>query len=106
MCYIVYFSIPCSLPICLWCSLSLSSFLNRTIRTTVEQHLFEVNPLGDLSSDDCELTPYPTSPVARPTARQRRRHQREQEEGLRHRERSRYGVIACSCTALCYNAFV
>uniref|UniRef100_A0A667YNJ1 Family with sequence similarity 13 member A n=1 Tax=Myripristis murdjan TaxID=586833 RepID=A0A667YNJ1_9TELE len=60
-------------------------FLNRTIRTTVEQHLFEVNPLGDLSSDDCELTPYPTSP--RPTARQRRRHQREQEEGLRHRER-------------------
>ncbi|XP_029910228.1 protein FAM13A isoform X2 [Myripristis murdjan] len=69
------------------CRPDVANFLNRTIRTTVEQHLFEVNPLGDLSSDDCELTPYPTSP--RPTARQRRRHQREQEEGLRHRERSR-----------------
>uniref|UniRef100_A0A667YWI3 Family with sequence similarity 13 member A n=1 Tax=Myripristis murdjan TaxID=586833 RepID=A0A667YWI3_9TELE len=67
------------------CRPDVANFLNRTIRTTVEQHLFEVNPLGDLSSDDCELTPYPTSP--RPTARQRRRHQREQEEGLRHRER-------------------
>ncbi|XP_062282095.1 protein FAM13A [Scomber scombrus] len=69
------------------------SFLDRTIRSTVEQHLFDVNPLGEESSEDSELT---SSPRVTPTARQRRRHQREQhlqEEGLRHRERNRAASV-------------
>uniref|UniRef100_A0A8C9XPM2 Family with sequence similarity 13 member A n=1 Tax=Sander lucioperca TaxID=283035 RepID=A0A8C9XPM2_SANLU len=62
-----------------------------TISSAVEQHLFDVNPVGDQSSEDSALTPWPSSPRATPTARQRRRHQREQqEEGLRHKERNRY----------------
>uniref|UniRef100_A0A8D0CSV0 Family with sequence similarity 13 member A n=1 Tax=Sander lucioperca TaxID=283035 RepID=A0A8D0CSV0_SANLU len=66
-------------------------FLDRTISSAVEQHLFDVNPVGDQSSEDSALTPWPSSPRATPTARQRRRHQREQqEEGLRHKERNRY----------------
>uniref|UniRef100_A0A8P4KE75 Family with sequence similarity 13 member A n=1 Tax=Dicentrarchus labrax TaxID=13489 RepID=A0A8P4KE75_DICLA len=65
-----------------------SSFLDRTIRSTVEQHLFDVNPLGGQSAEDCQLT---LSPSVTPTARQRRRHLREQQEDeLRHKERSRY----------------
>ncbi|XP_071768640.2 protein FAM13A isoform X2 [Centroberyx gerrardi] len=72
------------------CRPDVANFLDRTIRSAVEQHLFEVNPSGDQSSEDSELTPRPPSPVVTPTARQRRRHQREQQEdGLRHRERSR-----------------
>ncbi|XP_053182251.1 protein FAM13A [Scomber japonicus] len=69
------------------------SFLDRTIRSTVEQHLFDVNPLEEESSGDSELT---SSPRVTPTARQRRRHQREQqlqEEGLRHRERNRAASV-------------
>ncbi|KAM3864805.1 protein FAM13A [Diretmus argenteus] len=67
-----------------------ANFLDRTIRSAVEQHLFEVSSLGDQSSEDCELAACPQSPVVTSTARQRRRHQREQqEECLRHRERSR-----------------
>uniref|UniRef100_A0A8D3CKP2 Family with sequence similarity 13 member A n=1 Tax=Scophthalmus maximus TaxID=52904 RepID=A0A8D3CKP2_SCOMX len=67
-------------------------FLDRTIRSAVEQHLFEVNPLQDQSSEECELTPRPPSPKVTPTARQRRRRQREQrqEESPRQRERNRY----------------
>uniref|UniRef100_A0A8C4FBV9 Family with sequence similarity 13 member A n=1 Tax=Dicentrarchus labrax TaxID=13489 RepID=A0A8C4FBV9_DICLA len=54
----------------------------------VEQHLFDVNPLGGQSAEDCQLT---LSPSVTPTARQRRRHLREQQEDeLRHKERSRY----------------
>lgn len=67
------------------------SFLDRTIRSAVEQHLFDVNPSGHQSSEDCQLTPCPPSPSVTPTARQRRRQQREQqEEGLRHKDRNRY----------------
>ncbi|XP_031719253.1 protein FAM13A isoform X2 [Anarrhichthys ocellatus] len=70
------------------------NFLDRTIRSAVEQHLFDGNPLGDQSSKDCELTPRPPSPRPTPSARQRRRHQREQqEEALRHKERSRASSV-------------
>uniref|UniRef100_A0A669E4C2 Family with sequence similarity 13 member A n=1 Tax=Oreochromis niloticus TaxID=8128 RepID=A0A669E4C2_ORENI len=51
-------------------------FLDRTIRSAVEQHLFDVNPLEDQHSDTHESTPCPSRVT--PTARQRRRHQREQ----------------------------
>uniref|UniRef100_A0A8C4FES8 Family with sequence similarity 13 member A n=1 Tax=Dicentrarchus labrax TaxID=13489 RepID=A0A8C4FES8_DICLA len=65
----------------------LSVPLSVTIRSTVEQHLFDVNPLGGQSAEDCQLT---LSPSVTPTARQRRRHLREQQEDeLRHKERSR-----------------
>ncbi|XP_038569100.1 protein FAM13A isoform X3 [Micropterus salmoides] len=76
------------------CRPDVVNFLDRTIRSAVEQHLFDVNPLGDQSSEDCELTPRPPSPRVKATARQRRRHQREQqEEGLRHKERNRAASI-------------
>ncbi|XP_044046766.1 protein FAM13A isoform X2 [Siniperca chuatsi] len=76
------------------CRPAVVNFLDRTIRSAVEQHLFDVNPLGDQSSEDCELTPHPPSPRVTPTARQRRRHQREQqEEGLRHKERNRAASV-------------
>ncbi|TKS68343.1 Protein FAM13A [Collichthys lucidus] len=67
-----------------------ANYLDRTIRSAVEQHIFD--PLGDQSStsEDSQLTPCPPSPSVTPTARQRRRHQREQqEEDQRHRERNR-----------------
>ncbi|XP_067441001.1 protein FAM13A isoform X2 [Thunnus thynnus] len=77
------------------CRPDVVNFLDRTIRSTVEQHLFDVNPLEDQSSEDCESTPCPSSPRVTPTARQRRRHQREQqEEGLRHRENRAASVRA------------
>ncbi|KAM8878865.1 LOW QUALITY PROTEIN: protein FAM13A [Spinachia spinachia] len=61
------------------------NFLDRTIRSAVVQHLFDGNPSGDQSSEDCELNPRPTPP--RTSARQRRRHQRERrEEGPRLQE--------------------
>nr|XP_040042068.1 protein FAM13A isoform X2 [Gasterosteus aculeatus aculeatus] len=64
------------------------NFLDRTIRSAVVQHLFDGNPSGDQSSEDCESTPRPAPP--RPSARQRRRHHREQqEEGLRLKGRNR-----------------
>ncbi|XP_068614222.1 protein FAM13A-like [Brachionichthys hirsutus] len=68
------------------CGPHVENFLDRTIRSVVEQHLFDVNPLGDQSSEDCQLT----SASATPSARQRRRQQREQqEEAARIRERYR-----------------
>ncbi|XP_040892101.1 protein FAM13A isoform X4 [Toxotes jaculatrix] len=76
------------------CRPDVVNFLDRTIRSTVEQHVFDVNPLRDQSSGDCESTLCPPSPKVTPTARQRRRHQREQqEEGLRHRERNRAAFV-------------
>ncbi|XP_074485483.1 protein FAM13A isoform X3 [Sebastes fasciatus] len=72
------------------CSPDVVNYLDRTIRSAVEQHLFDLNAVQDQSSADCELTPHPPSTRATQTARQRRRHQREQhEEGLRHKERNR-----------------
>ncbi|XP_034451073.1 protein FAM13A isoform X2 [Hippoglossus hippoglossus] len=68
-----------------YCRPDVVNFLDKTIRSAVEQHLFDVNPVRDQSSKECELT----SPKVTPTARQRRRSQREQqEEGLRQRERN------------------
>ncbi|XP_070836786.1 protein FAM13A isoform X2 [Chaetodon trifascialis] len=76
------------------CRPDVVNFLDRTIRSSVEQHLFDVNSLGDQCSEDCQLTPCPPSPSVTPTARQRRRCQREQqEEGLRHKERSRAASV-------------
>ncbi|KAF0037286.1 hypothetical protein F2P81_010160 [Scophthalmus maximus] len=77
------------------CRPDVVNFLDRTIRSAVEQHLFEVNPLQDQSSEECELTPRPPSPKVTPTARQRRRRQREQrqEESPRQRERNRAASI-------------
>ncbi|XP_074541885.1 protein FAM13A isoform X2 [Halichoeres trimaculatus] len=80
------------------CTPEAINFLNKTISSTVEQHLFSVNTLRDQSSQDCELTSSPAAPrLTLTTARQRRRHQREQqEEGLRHKERTRAGSIRAS----------
>ncbi|XP_056228385.1 protein FAM13A isoform X3 [Seriola aureovittata] len=76
------------------CRPDVVNILDRTIRSSVEQHLFDMNPLGDQSSEDCELTPCLLSAKVTPTARQRRRHHREQQEdGLRHRERNRAASV-------------
>lgn len=72
------------------CRPDVVNFLDRTIRSAVEQHLFDVNPLEDQHSDTHESTPCPSKVT--PTARQRRRHQREQqhqEESQKHREKNR-----------------
>ncbi|XP_063332195.1 protein FAM13A isoform X9 [Pelmatolapia mariae] len=72
------------------CRPDVVNFLDRTIRSAVEQHLFDVNPLEDQHSDTHESTPCPSRVTL--TARQRRRHQREQqhqEEGQKHREKNR-----------------
>uniref|UniRef100_A0A8C7F4G0 Uncharacterized protein n=1 Tax=Oncorhynchus kisutch TaxID=8019 RepID=A0A8C7F4G0_ONCKI len=63
--------------------------LERTIRSAVEQHLFDVHMCGggQSTTEDSEWTGCSSSPVVTPTARQRRRHQREQEEAQRHRDR-------------------
>ncbi|KAM9363719.1 protein FAM13A [Symphorus nematophorus] len=76
------------------CRPDVVNFLDRTIRSAVEQHLFDVNPSGNQSSEDCQSTPCPPSPSVTPTARQRRRHQRaKQEEELRHKERNRAASV-------------
>ncbi|XP_068445109.1 protein FAM13A isoform X2 [Clinocottus analis] len=70
------------------------NYLDRTIRSAVEQHLFDESPLGDQSSEDCEWLLRPPSPRGTPSARQRRRRQRaQQEEGQRHRERNRAASV-------------
>uniref|UniRef100_A0A8C7WA67 Family with sequence similarity 13 member A n=1 Tax=Oncorhynchus mykiss TaxID=8022 RepID=A0A8C7WA67_ONCMY len=71
--------------------------LERTIRSAVEQHLFDVHMCGggQSTTEDSEWAGCSSSPVVTPTARQRRRHQREQEEAQRHRDRR-----ACSLPAL------
>uniref|UniRef100_A0A3B3XBN5 Rho-GAP domain-containing protein n=1 Tax=Poecilia mexicana TaxID=48701 RepID=A0A3B3XBN5_9TELE len=62
------------------------SFLDQTIRSAVEQHLFDI---ADQHSVTCDLTSRPSSLTGTPTARQRRRQQREQQaEGLRQRNRA------------------
>nr|XP_057936739.1 protein FAM13A isoform X2 [Doryrhamphus excisus] len=60
--------------------------LDRTIRSTVEQHLFDDHH----ASEGGQSNPRRMSPRSALTARQRRHHRREQQEdGLSHRERSR-----------------
>ncbi|XP_035813940.2 protein FAM13A isoform X2 [Amphiprion ocellaris] len=76
------------------CRPDVVNYLDRTIRSAVEQHLFDVNPLEDQHSGTCEFTTRPSSPKVTLTARQRRRHQRDQqEEGLKLRERNRPASI-------------
>lgn len=66
-------------------------FLNRTISSVVEQHLFSINPTRGQSSGDSHLTPCPPASGVKTSARQRRRQRREQqEELLRRKERNRY----------------
>uniref|UniRef100_A0A673YWK1 Family with sequence similarity 13 member A n=1 Tax=Salmo trutta TaxID=8032 RepID=A0A673YWK1_SALTR len=73
------------------CRSDLTNVLERTIRSAVEQHLFDVHMCGggQSTTEDSESTGCSSSPEVTPTARQRRRHQREQEEAQRHRDRSR-----------------
>uniref|UniRef100_A0A673FXH6 Family with sequence similarity 13 member A n=1 Tax=Sinocyclocheilus rhinocerous TaxID=307959 RepID=A0A673FXH6_9TELE len=61
-------------------SLSLSSFLQKTIRSAVEQHLFNSHMHTGQSSEGLDPTAHSSSPVT--TARERRRHLREQEENF------------------------
>ncbi|KAM6971948.1 uncharacterized protein FYW47_004102 [Aplochiton taeniatus] len=61
------------------CRPDLADFLERTISSAVERHLFEASTSGGQSSEDIDWTPGCPSPAATPTARQRRRRQREQQ---------------------------
>ncbi|KAM6940691.1 protein FAM13A [Xenentodon cancila] len=63
------------------------NLLDQTIRSAVEQHLFDANPLADRHPENWELTTCPSSPRVTPTARQRRRLQREQ-QGEEERSRN------------------
>ncbi|XP_008289837.1 protein FAM13A isoform X2 [Stegastes partitus] len=76
------------------CTPDVVNYLDKTIRSAVQQHLFDVNPLEDQHSENCGLTTCPSSPTVTLTARQRRRHHRDQqEEGLKLRERNRAASI-------------
>ncbi|XP_051559159.1 protein FAM13A-like isoform X2 [Myxocyprinus asiaticus] len=59
------------------CRPDLTHILEKTIRSAVEQHLFNRNMHTGQSSEGLDPTAHPLSPVT--TARERRRHQREQE---------------------------
>uniref|UniRef100_A0A8B9L280 FAM13A-like domain-containing protein n=1 Tax=Astyanax mexicanus TaxID=7994 RepID=A0A8B9L280_ASTMX len=71
-------------------------YLEKTIRSAVEQHLFDV-PMqaGQGSPQDSESAGHSSSPVT--TARQRRRQQREQED---NREKCRYWLTTETSLAL------
>ncbi|XP_038648652.1 protein FAM13A isoform X3 [Scyliorhinus canicula] len=63
---------------------SAGDFLERTIRSAVEQHLFDAHGSGGQSSEESEMgTSSSTSAVS---ARQRRRHLKEQDEYWRSKE--------------------
>ncbi|KAM7052188.1 protein FAM13A isoform 2-T2 [Acridotheres tristis] len=59
-------------------------YLEKTIRSAVEQHLFDVHGSGGQSSEDSESGT--SSASSNVSARQRRRHHKEQEEGRRNRD--------------------
>ncbi|XP_059410629.1 protein FAM13A-like isoform X4 [Carassius carassius] len=63
------------------CRPELTNFLEKTIRSAVEQHLFNSHIHTGQSSEGLGLTAHSSSPVT--TARERRRHLREQEENFR-----------------------
>ncbi|XP_033827822.2 protein FAM13A isoform X3 [Periophthalmus magnuspinnatus] len=64
-------------------------YLERTIRSTVEEHLFGSNPWRDQRSRDGDSNQCPKSPIGAPTARERRRSQRQQDaQSPRHRDKS------------------
>ncbi|KAL2098055.1 hypothetical protein ACEWY4_007262 [Coilia grayii] len=67
------------------CRPDLTQFLEKTIRSAVEQHLFDVPMHDHQSSGDPDTTSQLASPVT--TARQRRRQQRELEEAQQQQER-------------------
>ncbi|MBN3324519.1 FA13A protein, partial [Atractosteus spatula] len=58
--------------------------LEKTIRSAVEQHLFDMHGSGGQSSEDSESGLSSTSTAV--TARQRRRHQKEQDEVWKHKD--------------------
>nr|XP_055168954.1 protein FAM13A isoform X8 [Nyctereutes procyonoides] len=62
----------------------LQRLLERTIRSAVEQHLFDVNGSGGQSSEDSESGPSSASSAT--SARQRRRQSKEQDEVRRGRD--------------------
>ncbi|KAM9026654.1 protein FAM13A isoform 3-T3 [Ara ararauna] len=59
-------------------------YLEKTIRSAVEQHLFDVHGSGCQSSEDSESGT--SSASSNVSARQRRRHHKEQEEARRNRD--------------------
>ncbi|XP_035182190.1 protein FAM13A isoform X4 [Oxyura jamaicensis] len=59
-------------------------YLEKTIRSAVEQHLFDVHCSGGQSSEDSESGT--SSASSNVSARQRRRHHKEQEEARRNRD--------------------
>uniref|UniRef100_A0A8D0C2Q7 Family with sequence similarity 13 member A n=1 Tax=Salvator merianae TaxID=96440 RepID=A0A8D0C2Q7_SALMN len=59
-------------------------YLEKTIRSAVEQHLFDVHGSGGQSSEDSESGTSSTS--SNVSARQRRRHRKEQDEAQRNRD--------------------
>ncbi|XP_043084970.1 protein FAM13A isoform X3 [Puntigrus tetrazona] len=63
------------------CRPELTNFLEKTIRSAVEQHLFSSHMPTGQSSEGLGPTGHSSSPVT--TARERRRHLREQEESFR-----------------------
>ncbi|KAL1023770.1 hypothetical protein UPYG_G00045890 [Umbra pygmaea] len=65
--------------------------LEETIRSAVEQHLFDIHVCdsGQSLAEVSELTQCWSSPPVTPTARQRRRQQREQEVVQRQQDRNR-----------------
>ncbi|XP_053477978.1 protein FAM13A isoform X2 [Ictalurus furcatus] len=68
----------------------LAHYLEKTIRSAVEQHLFDAHMQPDQSLQQCsEAAGQPSFPATTTTARQKRRHQKEQEE---NRERGRNGI--------------
>ncbi|MBN3297150.1 FA13A protein, partial [Amia calva] len=63
---------------------SSEDLLERTIRSAVEQHLFDVHGGGGQSSEDSESGT--SSPTPALTARQRRRQQKDQDEVRKHKD--------------------
>ncbi|XP_062430198.1 protein FAM13A isoform X1 [Rhea pennata] len=63
---------------------STGEYLEKTIRSAVEQHLFDVHGSGGQSSEDSESGT--SSASSNVSARQRRRHHKEQEEARRNRD--------------------
>ncbi|KAJ6655403.1 hypothetical protein lerEdw1_005400 [Lerista edwardsae] len=59
-------------------------YLEKTIRSAVEQHLFDIHGSSGQSSEDSESGTSSTS--SNVSARQRRRHRKEQDEARRNRE--------------------
>uniref|UniRef100_A0A8C0IPI6 Uncharacterized protein n=1 Tax=Chelonoidis abingdonii TaxID=106734 RepID=A0A8C0IPI6_CHEAB len=59
-------------------------YLEKTIRSAVEQHLFDAHGSGGQSSEDSESGT--SSASSNVSTRQRRRHHKEQDEGRRNRD--------------------